>query len=502
MNTSDFLLQDIDSQKPALIIKNQIHTYGDLETACSRMAGELLAMGVSAHDRIGILGSNSLFWAAAYLAIMKLGAIAVPFAVTMTTDEFKLNQDFVQCKLICVDKSVRQKFAGVTSNCPLILNEVIENPGPVTWPDLSENFDINQDAAFMFTSGTTARSRVVRVTHRNIQANTNSIIQYLELSQLDRIMAVLPFYYCFGTSLLHTHLRAGGSLVLGNTMTFPETIVDLMETTQCNGLAGVPSTFQTFLRNSSFPTRNNKPLRKIQQAGGKLQDVLIRELVASQPQAKIFVMYGQTEATARLSYLPPDLLGQKLGSVGRGIPGVKLRVVNDADDDVKSDEVGEIIAQGENITPGYFGDPEATAEKFRNGALITGDLARVDEDGYIYIVDRKADFIKSFGYRVSSQQVEACILEMGEVVAAAAVGVPDDMQGEAIVVFVTVCSKSKMTQDMIIAHCRSRLPRHMMPKNAIIVDGLPMSAQGKVLKSELRKRLSSTPVKGIKFPSL
>jgi acyl-CoA synthetase (AMP-forming)/AMP-acid ligase II len=225
----------------------------------------------------------------------------------------------------------------------------------------------------------------------------------------------------------------------------------------------------------------------VQQAGGKLQVVFIKELMAALPDAQIYVMYGQTEATARLSYLPPDLLENKLGSIGRGIPGVKLSVLNEAGETVKPGEVGEITAWGGNISPGYLEEPDANAEKFHSGYLRTGDLAKVDEDGFIYVVDRKDDFIKCLGHRVSSQEIEANVLQIPDVVSAAAIGVPDDVQGEAIVVFATLRNKTTTTTEDVIAYCRQNLARHMMPKEVIFIDNLPMNAHGKVVKAKLKE---------------
>jgi long-chain acyl-CoA synthetase len=304
------------------------------------------------------------------------------------------------------------------------------------------------------------------------------------------MMAILQFYYCFGTSLLHTHLRAGGSLVLSNNFVYPETVLDLMEATECTGFAGVPSTYQTLLRNSTFPKRKIKSLRKMQQAGGKLQPVLIQELIAAVPNGEVFVMYGQTEATARLSYLPPTMLGTKLTSIGRGIPGVTLRVMNEEGVPVKPDEVGEIYAWGDNISPGYLDEPEASAQKFVDGVLHTGDLATVDEDGFIYIVDRKADFIKTYGYRVSSQQIENCIVELPAVVTAAVIGEPDLVRGEAIKAFVVLRAGAQLTADDILAHCACHLANYMTPKDVVFIDQLPINAHGKIMKTELRKMVT------------
>lgn len=487
MNTADYLLERAVPERAALIAGKTTYTYGDLMDACRRVAGELSEQGVQPGDRIAILGNNSLFWVACYLAVMKLGAIAVPLASTLTAEDVAGLMRFVQFKSICAERRVQRQYAGVLEGAALVSDEVLSLDGPRVWPAEDTITSLDQDAALMFTSGTTSSPRLVRVTHRNIQANTDSIIAYLDLDENERMMAVLQFFYCFGTSLLHTHLRVGGSLVMANSFVYPEVVLQQMEDTGCTGFAGVPSTYQTLLRNSTFPRRQFKELRKLQQAGGKLQPVLIAELVKCVPQAQVFVMYGQTEATARLSYLQPQDLETKLGSIGCGIPGVTLRVIGEDGSPVKPGDVGEIYAWGENISPGYWNNPEASAEKFFDGVLHTGDLATVDEDGYISVVDRKADFIKSYGFRVSSQRVEECIVEMPAVVAAAVIGEPDDVRGEAIWAFVVQRSGGQISAADVLQHCGNRLANYMVPKEVVFLDRLPMNAHGKIVKNELRK---------------
>lgn len=486
MNTADYLLENGYPQDTALIFAKTEYSYQDLRDSAARVAAELIQLGVESGDRVGLLGNNSLFWVASYLAIMKLGAIAVPFATTLKPDEVGGIIRFVECKAVCLERRMLRLFSEVLQT-PLVFDEVLQQSEPCEWPDHSTIFSLDQEAALMFTSGTTARPRLVRVTHRNLQANTQSIIEYLALERTDRVMAVLQFFYCFGTSLLHTHLRVGGSVVMANSFVYPEVVLQQMEDTRCTGFAGVPSTYQTLLRNSSFPRRSFPHLRKLQQAGGKLQSVLIQELVNTVPQARVFVMYGQTEATARLSYLPPEMLDTKLGSIGQGIPGVTLKVIGEDGSPVKPGETGEIYAWGDNISPGYWKDPESSAEKFFDGVLHTGDLATVDEDGFIFVVDRKADFIKSYGFRVSSQRVEECIVEIPDVVAAAVIGQPDLVRGEAIWAFVVQRSGAELTASDIITHCGNRLANYMVPKEVIFLDKLPMNAHGKIVKNDLRK---------------
>jgi acyl-CoA synthetase (AMP-forming)/AMP-acid ligase II len=492
MNSADYMLELGNDHHIALITDKGEYTYLDLKIAVNRVAHALLAAKVQPHDRIALLDENSLFWVAAYLAIMKIGAVAVLFPTTFLPEEIEKMERFIKCRAVCVKKRFSRKFSDALANIPQqILDDVVTPTDDSPQPEKinAVPVDPDDDAVFNLTSGTTADPRVVRVSHRNIQANSESIIEYLKLTPADRIMVILPFFYCFGASLLHTHLRVGGSAVLCNTFAYPETVLDRIEETQATGFAGVPSTYQILLRNSSFPERNLSSLTKIQQAGGKLQPVLIKELMTTLPQAQINVMYGQTEATARLSYLPPDLLETKLGSIGKGIPGVELTVVNDSGNPVKPGEVGEILAQGDNICLGYLDNPEATARKFVNGTLYTGDLATIDEDGFIYVVDRKSDFIKSFGHRISSQQIESYILELPEIVNAAAIGVPEPTKGEAIKVFVVVRQNSRITPDDIMTFCQQRMQRYMVPTEIVIVDSLPMNRHGKIIKSVLKEQI-------------
>jgi acyl-CoA synthetase (AMP-forming)/AMP-acid ligase II len=342
-------------------------------------------------------------------------------------------------------------------------------------------------AALLFTSGSTGRPRGVMVTHANIIANTESIIQYVRLTEHDRMMAVLPFYYCFGTSLLHTHLRVGGSLVMDSRFMYPEVILQRMAETRCTGFAGVPSHFQILLRKSSLGTKPLPDLRSVQQAGGHLAPSFVRALRQALPAAQVFVMYGQTEATARLSYLEPDLFEARPGSIGKGIPGVTLQVLNERGEPVLAGEVGEIVAEGGNIALGYWRDPEETAKSFRGGRLYTGDLARVDEDGFIYIVDRARDILKCGGKRVSCRQIEDQLLEFSDLVEAAVVGVPDEELGEAVKAFVVPRAPDcDHLADRLRLFCKRTMPPQLVPQEIVVQAALPKNASGKVLRACLK----------------
>jgi acyl-CoA synthetase (AMP-forming)/AMP-acid ligase II len=246
--------------------------------------------------------------------------------------------------------------------------------------------------------------------------------------------------------------------------------------------------YHTLLRKSTFRKRPLPHLKKVQQAGGHLPPVLVQELRETLPHAEVFVMYGQTEATARLSYLPPELLDAKLGSIGQAIPGVELRVVDENGSDVLPGEVGEIMAWGGNITLGYLDNPEATAKKYVNSGIRTGDLAIKDEDDFIFIVDRESDILKPNGMRISSKKIESCVMEMPQLVSAAAIGVADIEMGEVIHIYAVSAPEFQVSEDDILHHCRQRLPRAVVPTKVHFLDGLPLNANGKVLRSALRER--------------
>jgi acyl-CoA synthetase (AMP-forming)/AMP-acid ligase II len=298
-------------------------------------------------------------------------------------------------------------------------------------------------------------------------------------------MVVLPFHYCFGTSLLHTHLRVGGTLVLDSRFMYPEKVLQRMQDTECTGFAGVPSHYRILLDKTSLRKKNFPHLRYVQQAGGHLEAAAIQRLRRALPTTEVFVMYGQTEATARLSFLSPELLDTKLGSIGKGIPGVRLRIENEGRP-VQPGEVGEIVAEGENVGQGYWNNPEETARTFQNGRLHTGDMATVDEDGFIRIVSRARDFLKCGGTRISCQQLEQEILAYGNLQEVAVIAVPDDIMGEAVKAFVVPRSNAQTTPEQVKRFCRTRLPFQLVPREIVVLDTLPKNDSGKVLKEQLR----------------
>lgn len=488
-NVASFLAGSGHSTSPAWIDGHNHFTFGQLRGAATAITQQLRERGIRPGEPVALHSGNGFFWMAAYLGILSGGMIAVPLTTTLQPADADRRARWAGCRLVVLGAG--QRWPTDEEALPTLAESTL----PAGWDAASIDRLVSTpvashaDALYVFTSGTTCEPRAVRITHGNIRANTQSILDYLYLESTDRTLVVLPFSYVFGASLLHTHLHIGAALVHHRSTAFPETIVDALERFNCTGFAGVPAVYSALVRNSSFTMRALPQLRTLQQAGGSLPPVIVDEITHAHPSARLFVMYGQTEATARLSYLPPEERTRHSGSIGRGIPGVRLRVVGPDGTDVRPGEVGEIWATGGNISPGYLRDDITTARKMRDGVLRTGDLATVDDEGYIYIVDRTEDFIKAWGHRVASTDVEAVAMELPELIAAAAVGLADPVAGERIELAVVGRGDAGIDAASIIAHFRRRLPRHMVPSRVHIVASLPLNANGKVLKRAIRDAL-------------
>lgn len=455
-------------------------TFSDLYLKSSRLACYLRSE-YGQGNKILLQSPNKLYFIISYLGIMQSGNTVVPVNPLLEQENLDYIIRVCEMKVAFVSETIKNIKANVDQIVgEKALNEILEK----TYPEVSFHSDDADDAEIIFTSGSTGDPKGVVLSHKNLIANTSSIISYLGLTSSDRVLIVLPFYYCYGLSLLHTHLKAGGSIVLNNSFIFLGAIIRDLNLYQCTGFAGVPSHYQILLRKTkSFTTTEFPSLRYVTQAGGRLAPVFIKEFTEAFPQISFFVMYGQTEATARLSYLPPAMLRNKLGSIGKGIPGVQLRVTDENGNDIGPGETGEIIASGDNIMKGYYLDNELTSQTIRNGWLYTGDIATIDEDGYIFIQSRKKEFIKSGGKRISIKEIEEALLQHPAVVDCTISGVEDMLLGEAIKASIVLNGDAKHTTEQeILEHCSKFLSLDKIPRIIEFEQQLILSATGKKLK--------------------
>jgi len=489
MNAFDYFFEKTcDLEKPFLVGRENM-SHRELYTSSVHLASWLKKEFGSGRN-ILLLSPNNKFFLTAYFAIIKSGNVCIPLDPNIEKENLEFISNLTKPVMIFMTREVERKttIGEIRSVFPDTIDAIVNIDYDGGLSGREEDFDDNNCAEIIFTSGSTGVPKGVMISHRNLIANTESIITYLKLGQDDRMLVVLPFYYCYGLSLLHTHLRVGGSIVLNNSFIFIGGVIRDMIEHKCTGFAGVPSHFQILLRKSdNFKTTSFPDLRYVTQAGGKLAPIFIDEFRNSHPEITFIVMYGQTEATARLSYLPPELYEAKKGSMGKGIPGVELKVVNEKGEPIKPGETGEVIARGDNIMLGYFGDEEGTRSVIRNGWLYTGDLGTVDEDRYIYLTARKKEIIKVGGKRISPKEIEAVILEIPEVVDCTVEGVDDEIQGEALKATIVIRTDNGKEQmlERIKRHCTKHLALYKVPQIFELKEQLVISATGKKIKGKL-----------------
>ena len=496
---------DSRGERTGLVHGEKTWTWAELEADANRLAHLLRDRGVARGDRVGLLADNGHAYLTSYFGILKAGACCVALNTgNRAGSHNRLLADAGATALVTRAAHVRRDLPEIVSGLPDLKFVALDRAAP-QWElptelglalaaDLAgQRTDrpavaIGPDdlATILYTSGSTGVPRGVTLLHRNLLANTRQILDYLALTGDDSVLVVLPFHYSFGKSLLLTHTAVGGRLVVDNRFAYPATIVDSLAGHRVSGFSGVPSTYAILAARTDFLTRDLPDLRYLSQAGGGMTPTLTRRLLeAFRDRTRLFVMYGQTEASARLSWVPPERLEEKLGSIGMGIPGVDLAVHRPDGGVCDTDEVGEVVARGENIMQGYWQDPEETALVLREGTLYTGDLGRRDADGFIYLVDRAKNMIKAGANRVGAKEVEDAIAELDEVVEVCVVGVPDALLGEAIEAHVVASAGATLDEKTILAHLRNRLALFKIPRIVRFHDDLPKSAAGKILRKNL-----------------
>jgi len=465
MNAFDYFFEKSKHLNKPFIVGSESISFEVLYNSTLLIAKKLHSE-IGQKQHIVLISDNNVFFIKSYLSILKSGNICIPIDPGIEKENFSYILGITRPKLIFATKNISQKLP-LNSSITLDPGSVIVENNSIQsdFNDLSTNQ--NDCAEILFTSGSTGRPKGVMLSHKNLISNTSSILSYLNLNQEDRMLVVLPFYYCYGLSLLHTHLRTGGSLVLNNSFMFLGNIIRNLIDYNCTGFAGVPSHFQILLRKSDSFKKNVFPsLRYVTQAGGHMATALIDEFVECFPDVKFYVMYGQTEATARLSFLPPEMYTKKKGSIGKGIPGVELRVVDENGKKVKTGETGEIIARGSNIMLGYYNNEDNIENIFKDDWLFTGDMGTIDNDGYIYLISRKKEIIKVGGKRVSPKEIEAVILQVPEVIDCIVLGIEDELTGEAIKAKIVIKKSEDETSilEIIKRKCNAKLAIYKIPK--------------------------------------
>jgi acyl-CoA synthetase (AMP-forming)/AMP-acid ligase II len=448
----------------------------ELGAAIADFAASFAAAGLRHGDRV-LIGCNLRpLDSVAYLGAMFGGLVAVPVNEDTLAGSGEALARKTRARAVWTERGLRSDWA---ARCGL--SELGGRPpraGDNPAPAACSEHDL---AALMATSGSSAAPRFVKVSHGNLIANTEAIIRSQRLGRDERALLILPVSYCFGASVLHTHLYQGGAVVFDSRFMFPDKVLRAIAHHGCTTFAGVPTAYQILLRRSNIRSIPLPSLRRFLQAGGALGVASIEQMRAIVPHAGFFVMYGQTEATARISCLPPERLGDKAGSVGVPLDNFTVRIVGADGEDVPAGESGELWVAGESVSAGYLGEPEETRRRFRGGWLATGDIASRDAEGYLWITGREGEFVKMCGIRVGFAEIEATVAAVPGVLECAALAVPHAEAGEALALYVVAAAEG----DDVIAAVRRGLPAKCICDSITRVAQLPRNAHGKLMRSQL-----------------
>jgi acyl-CoA synthetase (AMP-forming)/AMP-acid ligase II len=499
-------------EKDAIIHGETRATYGEIERRSNQVANWLTTSGVRQADRVALLHRNSVSYVIFYYGVLKTGAVVVP--LNTGVDSSEISKMIEDCQVNCI---LSEKF--FSNRIIEVYREAVTPPKSILMSDdysmiedlhlencesnniVFENFPSDrfttnlsdQDlSTIVYTSGSTGKPKGVMLSHLNIVSNTKSIVSYLELTYDERCMVVLPFYYVYGNSLLNSHFYVSASLIIDNRFTFPNVVLKTMIDEKVTSFAGVPSTYSILLNRSSISKMEFPDLRYLTQAGGHMPAAVRKGFADLFPDKRFFVMYGATEASARLAFLDPADFPRKTSVFGKPIRNVEMKIVLDDGSEAGVGEEGEILARGPNIMMGYWNAPDETRKVLQDGWYRTGDLGIRDEDGDYAVTGRIRDMIKVGVFKVSAREVEEIIYSCRGVQEASVIGVPDRDFGEAVWAVVVSTQGIEVQEEEIRNRCADLLPAYKVPKEIRFVKALPKSESGKILKRELVAIFSST----------
>lgn len=488
------------SGKEALVAGERRVTYAELDGDASALAARLRALGVGRGDRIAVLLPNGVEAAVAIYGTLRAGAAFVPLNPTIKADKLAYVLNDCEAVAVVADEQLTSLAEQARAHAPSVRAVLRADESaeaavrPLPAPPISVDL-----AAIVYTSGSTGRPKGVTLTHANMTFAADAIVEYLSMRAHDRVLCVIPLSFDYGLYQLLMCVRTGATLVLERGFAFPGRVLELLQHEEITGLPGVPTIFQVLASAGAGGVAHDLPeLRFLTNTAAALAPATIAALRAAFPSVRLYSMYGLTECK-RVSWLPPEQLDARPESVGIPIPGTEAWVQDDAGARLPPGEVGELVVRGAHVMQGYWNDPEATAERLRPGRwpwereLLTGDLFRADEEGFLYFVGRRDDILKSRGEKVAPREVESVLHAAEGVRMAAVVGAPDRLLGHAIVAYVVLHDDAEVTPTALRRHCAAHLEDYMVPARIELRDALPTTANGKVDRRALADE-AATPV--------
>ena len=500
MNLSDIVAHHADRHpdRIALSTADEEITYRDLLARTQRCAGGLRELGVGRSDIVGVLLHNCLDIVELMLGCAHIGAIFMPLNWRLAGPELAYIADHAGAKLLVSEPELRDLFDDLREQSGerlwatlgegderwRSLDDARSSAEPVLDPETVEGDDVMR---LMYTSGTTSRPKGVMITYANLYWKCTGQAVELEMTGGDIGLACGPLYHVGALDMVTTNLL----YVAGRTHILRRfdvgAVFDAIERHKITLTWFAPAMVNAVIAAEELGERNLDSVRLIQDGGEKMPMPLIKKVLDAFPNAWFSDAYGLTETVSGDTYLDKGKMVDKLGSVGKPILHTEVRIVDEDDNPMPPGEVGEVVVRGPKVCKGYWKDDAATAKALRGGWLHTGDLGTLDDDGYLFIVDRLKDMIISGGENIASSEVERVVYEYEAVVEAAVVGSPHERWGEVPVAYVVLREGASVDEGELDAHCRKHLAKYKTPKGFRFIDALPRNPSGKVLKRELRE---------------
>ena len=495
--------------KIALITPDGRYTYREIDEMANKITHSLLTEGLVKGERVAIFMDNSVEVVVSLFGVLKTGGIFL--IVNPTTKSEKLTYILNNCRVSVVISSMPKLSVLKEATCDTPSVKIIYLAGDnipsrevfakKTFP-LREIFSCNNGckpdshmidldlATIIYTSGSTGNPKGVMMTHLNMVSAANSITQYLENTPSDIILNVLPLSFDYGLYQVLMGFKVGATVIIEKTFLYPYKVIDTILKEKVTGFPIVPTISAILLQMEDIKRQDFAHLRYISNTAAALPVIHIQKLREFFPKTKLYSMYGLTECK-RVSYLPPEQLDIRPTSVGKGMPNTEVYIVDEDGKRVGPGGIGELVVRGANVMRGYWEMPDETAKKLKpcpnSGDMVlhSGDLFKMDEDGYLYFIARKDDIIKSRGEKVSPKEVENILYEIDGVVEAAVVGVKDEVLGEAIKAYVVLKEGITLTEKDILRFCSRHLEEFMVPKYIEFSKELPKTSTGKIKKTDL-----------------
>ena len=470
-------------------------TYSEFYEQAKRLAGYFQAKGYQQEDIIAVYLNNSDYFLVCYYACQLGGFSVMPVNTKLAAPEVDYIFTHSEAKALIygadmepILNEIPDTFAKFQDTLVVGENEglieVLEDAS-ITYEEVSEQEE--RTSVVFYTSGTTGKPKGVMLTASNVRAAAQIWGEAMELNSKDRMQIVAPLFHCAASHVFSIPvIYAGGTIVIEEGFS-PERALNTMEQEDITIFFGVPAMYSILLNTPKMENLQLPNLRLFTYGAAPMPYELVRKVKALYPNVKVQNLYGQTENSPAATTLKDHHALDKVGSVGEALPQTQVQVVDEFGEPLPVGQVGEIVTKGPQVMKGYLKNEEATRRTIQNGWLYTGDLGRFDEDGLLYIVDRKKDMIIRAGENMYPVEVEEVLYQIPELLEAAVVGIPHTVYGEVPKAFVVLKEGKTLTEEAIISFCSKQLAKYKLPEEVVFIDSLPRNASGKVLKTALRK---------------